>query len=187
MAYLVPRLTPSSRTSPGPRNPVPQDPGRLHAQHGYSRPWAVPRPSVGIPASRWCSSPWAVPGAWAAPGHCRRSDAWSVPKRLASALARSQCPSALPAPWPMVGTQSQRQGQAQYQYCGVWSVLQFMVGTHSPWPVRRSTAGAAAHGRCPHRKIEDRRPAPRATRPNMGVQATANSVRSCLAPAVRRA
>ena len=34
---------------------------------------------------------------------------------------------------------------------------------------------------------EDRHPALRSTEPNQGVQATAASVRSCLAPAVRRA
>jgi len=39
------------------------------------------------------------------------------------------------------------------------------------------TVGAPVHCRCPHRKTEGRCPAPRSTRPNKGVQATANSLR----------
>ena len=41
-----------------------------------------------------------------------------------------------------------------------------------------------AHRRCPDRKTRDRRPEQRHTPPNKGLQATGNSVRSCLA--VRR-
>jgi len=49
------------------------------------------------------------------------------------------------------------------------------------------TGGAPAHWLCLDRTTEARRPAPRHPRPNKRVQATANKLRSCLAPLVRRA
>jgi hypothetical protein len=153
MRHVVLRPTASPRTSPGPRNPVPQATGRLQAQHGYARPlavlrpmvsawllvgaqthgqcsgpWSVRRPLVGAPASRRCSSLSSVPGSW------------SVLKPIASA-------------GPMVGAPAPR------QCSGSWSVLgPLPVPGHGrcsgpwsvpgPWSVFRLIVGAQAPGQC---------------------------------------
>ncbi len=47
-------------------------------------------------------------------------------------------------------------------YCRCSSLLP----VPSPWAVLKPMVGTQTHGRCPDRKTEDRRPAPRYTRPN---------------------
>jgi hypothetical protein len=101
MPHVVPRHTASPRTSPGPRNPVPQDTGRAQEHHRDSQPM------VGAPA------------------HGRCSGAWSVLKPIASAKpmvgtqAHGQCSGAWSVPRPIVGTHSP------------WSVLRPIVGAQA--------------------------------------------------------
>jgi hypothetical protein len=267
MFPVVLRHIVSPRTSPGPRNAVPQDTGPIQAQHGSSRPWSVPWSMVGALAHRQYSGSLSVRKRIASVQvHGRCSGAWSVLLPIVSAQAHRQCPAhgRDSRPWPvlrawsvftpmanaqpmvsaqpMVGTQAYCQcsgpsavlgpcsalrrigGAPAYGRCsGALAVRRSMVGAHNPWSVRtthgrcaqpmvgpwsvRKPIGSAqahwqcsgpssvhkAHGRCscpssvPRQKTEDRRPAPRSTRPNKGVQATANKLRSCLAPLVRRA
>jgi len=112
MLHVVLSHTVSPRTNPGPRNAVPQDTGRIQAQHGYSRPSSVPRPIVSALAHCQC------------PAHCQCSGPWSVRRSIVSAR-------------PMVGAQAHCQCQAHGQCSGPWSVpsllsvLRPMVGAHT--------------------------------------------------------
>jgi hypothetical protein len=111
----------------------------------------------------------------------------SVLQPIAGAPVHRRCSGLSSVLKPTVGA------PAYGRYSGPWSVLKPMVGTpvhgrcSNPWSVLKPMVGTQTHGRCPHRKTEDRRPAPRSTRPNKRVQATANKLRSFVAPLVGRA
>jgi len=166
---------------------------------GTHSPLAVLRRIVSVQAHWRCSSPLAVlkpivsalthcqnpaHGQRSAHGQC--SGPLPVLKRIASAPAHCRYPGPLPVPSalpvlrPMVGT------QAHCQCPGALSVLKRIVGApaHGRYSSALSVPGPWS---VPTQKTEDRSPAPRYTRPNKGVQATANSVRSFLAPAICRA
>jgi hypothetical protein len=177
----------SPRLSPGPRTAVPQDIGCTHEHRRCSGPSSVPRRMVSTrlcqyPAHGQCPSPLlALRRMVGAPAHGRYASPWSVLWRMVgarpmvSAPAHYQCPSAWPVLRPIVGTQGQY--HAHGRCSGAWSVRKPMVSAlaHGQCPT---------HGQCsgpwsvPIQKTAARRPAPRSTQPNKGVQATPSSVRS---------
>jgi hypothetical protein len=240
MSHVVLSHTVSLRTSPGPRNLVPQDTVRAQAHRWYAKPiagapahrpcsgpWSVFRRTASAQAYCPCSGPWSVSGALLVPGalsvlrpmvsvltaHGRCSSASSVP------TAHGRCPGPWSVLWPMVSA------PAHGQPPGPSSVLQPMVSpqAHYRYPTRLVSTPApcrcsgsllvrTAHGRCANTRpvptpntgthaeavptptggvqtaqTEDQRPARRSPRPNKGVQATANKLRSCVAPLVGRA
>jgi len=106
-------------------------------------------------------------------------------RSIVGAQAHGQCASLLSVLRPLVGTHRPL------------SVLKPIAGTQSAWSVSRRIVSAPAHGQCPGpssvfrpivsarrmvsvpahgrypgRKTEDRRPAPRSTRPNKAVELT---------------
>jgi len=145
-----------------------------------------------------CPSPHRVPTDQPRPEEHGPSGHRSCPRTPSGLTAHGRCPGAWSVLRRMVGAQAHCQCQAHGRYSSPWSVLRRMVGAPAyrryaqpmvgtPTYCRCSSLSSVrtAHGRCPHRKTEDRRPASRYTRPNKGVQATPYSVRS--APASGRA
>ena len=192
MPHVVLSHTASPRTSPGPRNAVPQDTGRLHEHSRYAQPIA------GVPAPRRCSTSRRYSGTQSVFRHTVGTPArsLSVLRPIVGAPAHLSVPTAYcRCSQPIVG---KRFGQAvRTAHCR--EEIQ-VSGTHSLLSVLRPMVSPQAHCRdsgslsmlrhivgAHTEKTEDRRPAPRYTLPNKGVQATANKLRSCVAPLVRRA
>ena len=124
----------------------------VHTAHRwYCGIASVLKPLVDAPAPRWI------------PGHRRCLDPSSVRRLIVGIPASRRCSSPSWGFWPLVGAPAPRGD------CGLASVLQPLVG-------------APAHSRCagpssvPRQKTENRRPAPRQTRPNKAVERTGNKL-----------
>ncbi len=142
MLHVVLNHTVSPRTNPGPRNAMPQDTGRLQAQHGYARPWSVLRRMVGAPAYGRDAGP--VSGrrpTVGAPAPCRDPNAWSVPRPIVGAQAHGQYPGALSVRKRLIGAPRMVSAPAPCRCAGALSVP-------GPLPVLRCMVGAPAHGQC---------------------------------------
>ncbi len=115
-------------------------------------PSSVFWPIVSAQAHGQCSGAWAVFRVIdSVPTHGRVFDPWALCRPLAVFQ-------------PMGGAQGHCQCSTHGQRSGSWAVL-------------RLTGGAHVHGQYPDRTTEDRRPAPRATRPNKAVEATGHKIR----------
>lgn len=138
MPPVVPSHTASPRTSPGPRNTVPQE----HRRCSSLLP--VLKPIASTQAHGQCSGPSSGPGPWPVPKPMGGTPAHGrCAKRLVSALARCQGPAhaQYAGLWsvrrPMVGT------PAHGRCSGAWAVLKSMVGTQTEKP----RTGAQHHAR----------------------------------------
>jgi len=146
MPHVVSSPTAFPRTSPGPRNTVPQDTGRAQEHRRDSQPiggaqahrqcsgaLSVLKPIGGAQAHRQCSDPLSVPGALSALGP------WSVLRPITSVQAHCQCSGRSSVPRPIVSA------QAHYRYSSALSCS-------GPLLVLTAHCQCPAHGRCPHRK-----------------------------------
>jgi hypothetical protein len=176
MSHIVPRHTTSPRTSPGPRNPVPQARGRAEAHRRDAQRL------VGTQAPGRCASPWSVRkplvGAQA-PGRCAHPSPRtpSMRRRLGSAPVQCQCSDpglVLQAQgwcsgpglvlWDTVGMPAHWQCSRPWSVPSAWAVRWCSASAPAPgqspgpWPVPRRRVGTQAPGqrptpgRCLHRK-----------------------------------
>ncbi len=175
MPHVVLSHPVSLPTSPGPRNPVPQDTVCAQAHRWYAKPIA------GAPAHCRCSDAWPVPKRIASAKRIVRAHSpWSVPRPIVRALAHRPCPAhgrcfgSSSVLRRIVCAQAHCQCQAYCQCSGPWSVsgallvLRRMVGTPThgrysgPLLVRKAhgqrsgslsvlkaIVRASAHRRCP--------------------------------------
>jgi hypothetical protein len=176
---------------PGRRNPVRQDGGRARehrrdatpiggtqSRWWYATPLPVLRRMVGAPTYGRYTTPMLYCIS------CRYVGPWSVPTPMAGTQGQRPCPRATRGRTHRRCSPPRGGAHAHGRGFGPWFVL-------GAWSVPKASARAQVYGPCsgswlvPPQKTEARRPALRSTRPNMGVQATANSVRC--APALCRA
>jgi hypothetical protein len=152
MRHVVLSHTVSPRTSPGPRNTVPQDTGRaqehrpcprtpsgLKAHCWYSSPLLVLKPIVGTQTHCWYSNPLSVlKPIVGTQAHCRYSGPLSVLK------AHCRCSSPLSGLKPIVGTQAHCRDSSPLPGLKPIAGTQAHCRDSSPLPVPKDNTGTHA-------------------------------------------